>query len=84
MIDVEPWQPACAEYFRDFTEGLFDHAGQFWFIEREACIKISPDRGDLVIGRAGCDGIEFCYRRGMSGVWAYYPIEGQHLSLIHI
>jgi hypothetical protein len=81
MFDIDPWQPACAEYFRDFAEGRFDQAGQFWFILPEAEIQVALDRGDLVIGRSGCDDIEFCFRRGMKGVWTYSPIKGEHVMV---
>jgi hypothetical protein len=35
----------------------------------------------LVIGRPGWDGIEFGYRRGKRGIWAYYPIEGRFVAV---
>ena len=80
MIDQwDPWKPACMEYFSNFKQGRFDEGGQHWFIFKEVSVDRDLSRGDLVIGSAGCDGISFCFRKGMDGVWAYYPIEEQHL-----
>jgi hypothetical protein len=69
-----PWAPACREYFRNFAEGRFDTACELWFILPRARISIDAERDALVVGSAGGDGIHFCFRRGHSGVWAYYPI----------
>lgn len=35
---------------------------------------VRADIDFLVIGRPGVDGIEFGYRRGMDGIWAYFPM----------
>ena len=32
-----------------------------------------------MIGSAGCDGIDFCFRQGLRGIWAYYPVEGDYV-----
>jgi hypothetical protein len=29
----------------------------------------------LVVGRSGSDGIDFGFRKGYSGLWAFYPID---------
>ena len=71
----DAWAPACLEYFRAYSGGRFDEDGQFWFILVRSEIRADPDRGALVVGHAGVDGIEFCFRQGYEGVWAYYPIE---------
>src|SRR5262245_16491657 len=70
-----PWSPACDEYFNQFTDGRHDAASRLWFVLPRAEIQIDRGRDALVLGRAGCDGIEFCLRRDHAGVWAYYPIE---------
>ncbi len=31
----------------------------------------------LAVGRSGADGIDFGYRKGKSGIWAYYPIDNE-------
>ena len=78
---TKPWEPACAEYFERFAEGRYDDEGQYWFIFSETEIAIETDkyRNDLVVGSPGCDGIDFCFRHGRTGVWAYYPIESEHV-----
>jgi hypothetical protein len=75
----ELWQPACVEYFRDFAEGIYDSAGQHYLVLRRGEVELNFERGDLVVGSAGCDGIYFCFRKGQMGVWAYYPIEDRHV-----
>jgi len=32
------------------------------------------EAGFFAVGRSGCDGIDFGYRIGHAGLWAYYPI----------
>jgi hypothetical protein len=70
-----PWSPACEEYFSDFAGGRFDAESQLWFILPREQTSIDAKRGDFIVGSAGCDGIDFCFRRGHPGVWAYYPID---------
>lgn len=31
----------------------------------------------VVVGTSGCDGINFGFRKGHTGLWAYYPIDGE-------
>jgi hypothetical protein len=78
-----PWRPNCTEYFSNFNGGRYDQSGQHWFILEESAISTELNRGDLVIGSAGCDGISFCFRQGMPGIWAYYPIEAEHILVAH-
>lgn len=69
----------CAEYFDGFAEGRYDGATFNWDIlpSHEIGLLGDPLSGEaLIIGRAGVDGILFCYRDGHPGIWAYYPIEG--------
>ncbi|MFN0252070.1 MAG: hypothetical protein ACKV2T_34660 [Kofleriaceae bacterium] len=35
----------------------------------------------LVMGRPGVDGIEFGYRRGKTGIWAFYPMEDRFVRV---
>ncbi|WP_217475233.1 hypothetical protein [Stutzerimonas stutzeri] len=35
------------------------------------------DVGFLAVGRSGADGIDFGYRKGKSGIWAFYPIDNE-------
>jgi hypothetical protein len=34
----------------------------------------NKDAGFFAVGRSGCNGIDFGYRTGQAGLWAYYPI----------
>jgi hypothetical protein len=80
--DAMRWTPQCNEYFSAFSEGVFDEASYMQVILPAQDVHISPDEpNDLVIGHAGVDGIYFCFRAGMAGVWAYYGIEQSHTLL---
>jgi hypothetical protein len=70
-----PWSPACDEYFQNFAQGRYDSLSQIWFILPVEESYLDHVRGAFVVGRPGCDGIEFCFRAGERGIWAYYPIE---------
>ena len=65
------------EYFRDFAEGRYDHFAQIGFIYPAEEARLSDDRQVLYIGRPGVDGIEFAYRAGHLGIWAWYPIDAE-------
>lgn len=73
-----PWATSCSEYFRQFSAGRYDADSQHWFILPREDATIDSLRGVLVIGSPGADGIEFCFRRGLSGVWAYYPFDQEY------
>ncbi|MCB9857429.1 MAG: hypothetical protein H6818_17240 [Phycisphaerales bacterium] len=70
-----PWSPSCNEYFKGFSTGRFDKDSQLWYILPIQKVSLDHSRGAFVVGHAGCDGIEFCFRISDPGVWAYYPIE---------
>lgn len=76
-LQFEQWAPACREYFEYYGEGRYDPESQFWFIFPRHQLSTNPETGALVIGAPGCDGIDFCFRQGLKGVWAYYPYEDQ-------
>ena len=78
---IKDWAPACSEYFEEFRHGIWDNANQLQLILAEQDISIDVDRGDLIIGHAGVDGIYFCFRRGRRGVYAYYGIEDTHVFM---
>lgn len=76
------WLPHCAAYFIDFGEGIYDENAYLQVILPTSEAHVSADEvDDLVIGFAGVDGIYFCYRAGMAGIWAYYPIERRHVKM---
>jgi hypothetical protein len=68
---------ACADYLTSkwSQDGLYDVAAQVWLIESADKAVLHGDVNFLEVGRPGVDGIAFGYRRGESGVWAYYPYE---------
>ena len=73
----------CADYFASdtFTRGVWDEQSQIWVIVAAADVVEHPELEFLVVGRPGCDGIEFGYRKGLDGLWAYYPI-GREFTLV--
>jgi hypothetical protein len=80
MMDTfERWQPAVSEYFQSFLDERYNDAGRHWFITPGSDITIQREGSDLVVGSAGCDLIDFCFRNGSDGVWAYYPIDDEYV-----
>jgi hypothetical protein len=76
-----PWSPSCDEYFANYAAGRFDERAQLWFILPVAKSSIERALAAFVVGSAGGDGIQFCFRAGERGVWAYYPQEKRWLLL---
>lgn len=80
--DAIRWTPQCHEYFSTFSQGVYDEASYMQVILPAQDVYISPaEPKDLVIGHAGADGIYFCFRAEVAGVWAYYGIEKHHMLL---
>jgi len=74
VTEFENYQ--CEEYLSEEYRDGFYHAGSFLQLVLPADDAYIGEGGSfLVIGHAGFDGIEFCYRLGMQGIWAYYPID---------
>ena len=71
----------CEEYFRDFQAGRYDAVAQIWFILPADQLRVDDERDALIVGRPGVDGIEFCYRAGQPGVWAFYPILSEWVAV---
>ena len=67
----------CEEYFRDgwSERGHFHQPTQNLVIVTAEQVYEEPEFGFLAIGRSGGDGIDLGYRRGIDGLWAFYPIE---------
>lgn len=68
----------CEEYFHDgwSERGHFDEPSQNLVIVAAEQVYEEPKFNFLAIGRSGGDGVDFGYRRGVDGLWAFYPIEG--------
>jgi hypothetical protein len=68
---------ACDDYFCE------DWSNSGYFDEQSHSLVIAPlaeayDDSEIqffAVGRSGCDGIDFGYRKGHKGLWAFYPIE---------
>jgi len=66
----------CDEYLSEFASSGFYHEESYLqLVYPKEDVFINHESGHLVIGSAGADGIEFCFRAHLEGVWAYYPIE---------
>jgi hypothetical protein len=74
---------ACVEYFADgwSERGHFDEEAQLQVIVPLSEAYEEQDIGFFAIGRSGCGGIDFGYRKGLSGLWAYYPIDQDFLLM---
>ena len=73
----------CEEYFHseEFVKGLWDSKAQLWFLVAQSEVVEKPEWDLLVIGRPGIGGIKFGFRKGLDGIWAYYPIEQKFVHL---
>lgn len=67
----------CEEYVTgNYSKGYYDEYSCIQLILPVNDAVIS--RGHLVVGYAGVDGIEFCFRAEHLGIWAYYPYENNY------
>jgi len=73
----ERWQEyGCSDYFASplSRNGYWDEAGQYWYICPSDRVYEKADLRLVVVGGPGVDGIDWGYRAGHTGVWAYYPM----------
>lgn len=68
----------CEDYFSAgwAQEGHFDQFSQTPVVVPLPEAYENVEHQFLVVGHSGCDGIDFGYRNGHSGLWAY-PIDGE-------
>lgn len=73
----------CDDYFASecAERGYWDESSQLMFIVPVHEIEERIDLSFLVIGRPGVDNIEFGYRAGLSGLWAYYPVDQEFILI---
>ena len=71
----------CAEYLSKYEDGYYDDQAFLQLVLPLADIAINTDHQHLVIGHAGADGVEFCYRIHRLGVWAFYPAEDRFVEV---
>lgn len=76
---------AAEEYFEGTYQsaGVFDMPSQNFIVVRLSDVHERKEIAFLSIGRSGGDGIDFGYRKGLAGIWAYYPIEGEFKFMAH-
>jgi hypothetical protein len=75
----ERWRGfGCSDYFGSALaeQGYWDEAGQYWYVLPSDRVYERADLPLLVIGGPGVDAIDWGYRAGHTGLWAYYPIDG--------
>lgn len=67
----------CSEYFSDgwAEDGHFDEPSQTLVIVPVTDAYEDQEHGFFAVGRSGGDGIDFGYRKGTPGLWAFYPAE---------
>jgi len=65
----------------ELRKGIWDEPAQLLLIEPVEKFEIREQDLFLFVGRPGVDGIEFGYRSGMDGFWAYYPVDDEFVLL---
>jgi hypothetical protein len=67
----------CEDYFAEgwSIRGYRDEASQTMVVTPLPEAYEVGEAEFLAVGRSGCGGIDFGYRKGKAGLWAYYPIE---------
>lgn len=79
QMDVpEQWRGyACEDYFREgwSERDHFDEPSQTLVIAPLADAYEKAEIQFFAVGRSGFDGIDFGYRKGHTGLWAFYPID---------
>jgi hypothetical protein len=73
----------CADYFNSplAEHGYWDESGEYWYIWPAERVYEDTELQFLVIGSPGIDGIDWGYRRGHSGLWAWYAIDAEFIAL---
>ncbi|RBP40424.1 hypothetical protein DES53_108131 [Roseimicrobium gellanilyticum] len=78
MSIPEEYRPfACREYFEDgwSAQGHFDEDSQTLVIVPLDRSYVASEISFFAIGRSGLGGIDFGFRIGHQGLWAYHPID---------
>ena len=67
----------CTDYFEQgwWERGHFHEESQtLVIVPLEKAYEVHASEF-FAVGRSGADGIDFGYRKGHSGLWAFYPVE---------
>lgn len=89
---ITPGEPVLPARWRDFhcddyfgsplaKNGYWDEPGQYWYVWPVERVYEDTELQFLVIGGPGADGIDWGYRRGHSGLWAWFPIDAEFVAL---
>ena len=67
----------CSDYFSSerFSRGFYDETAYLWTFYALDDLQEHAELEFLAVGRPGCDGIEWGYRKEHPGLWAFYPTE---------
>lgn len=68
----------CNGYLSKYEDGYYHDESFLQLVLPVSEASINPDHQHLVIGHAGSDGVEFCFRFQKTGIWAFYPSEGKY------
>jgi hypothetical protein len=60
-------------------DGFYSTIEQYWTISPRSEWKHDPERQWICLGGPGVDRIEFGVRKGIPGVFAYYPTEDDYV-----
>ena len=71
----------CNEYLSKYENGFYHDDSYLKVILPLTEASIDPIHNHLVVGHAGVDSIEFCYRINQPGIWAFYPIDNEFEKL---
>lgn len=79
--EASRWEPDCGAYFEEYQDGLFDDFNQIQFVLSSENLLANIEKGELIFGYAGVDGIFFCFLEGKPGIWAYYGIDDEYVLI---
>jgi hypothetical protein len=61
--------------------GHWDEPGQCWYFWPADRVVEDTALQFLIVGSPYVDGIDWGYRKGQRGLWAYYPIDAEFVLL---
>ena len=73
----------CREYFDSdkFTRGHYDDRSRCWTFYAATDVRKYSELKFLAVGRPGVGGLEWGYRKGLPGLWVFYPVEQRFVLL---